>query len=637
MSGMLAAIAGITPVPVTAIEDVFSAYTYTGNGATQTITNGIDLAGKGGMVWIKSRNNAGSSALFDTTQLHPYYNLTTVNTTAEVTTYTDTLTAFTSTGFTLGADTTWGGANASGWTEVAWAFAQAAKFYKQVQVTVSGSNQTVDLSSLGTVGMVTVKRTDSTSAWYTLHRSNTAGKLCYLNTTAAETTDGSITLSGTTLTLVQSVIGNGTFIVYAWAHDTSANGLIQCGTYTVDGSVNASITTGWEPGFILIRDLTTVDNWYMWDGSRGLSTKGTNTPLLSPNLSSAESSNAIISANATGFYQSGWPAVGHPFIYMAIRRGPMKLPTVGTQVYNAIARTGTGAAATVTGVGFPPDSVLSYVRTGTTAGTAFFNRLIGGSLFNVGYGPAAETTGSGCTIDYGMDGFAVGADTYGYLNKNTYTYVHECFRRYPGVFDEVCFTSVSTTNQRIAHNLTVVPELIITKSRSGTTQWFTYSATATPLNYYLALENTQATTANGPAIWGSSAPTATDFGMNNSGTGTVYGTGTIVAYLFATLAGISKVGSYTGNGSSLTLNMGFSAGARFFMCKRTDSTGDWFVWDSTRGIIAGNDPHLSLNTTAAEVTTDDSVDPDNSGIIVNEIAATHINVNAATYIYLAFA
>ena len=97
------------------------------------------------------------------------------------------------------------------------------------------------------------------------------------------------------------------------------------------------------------------------------------------------------------------------------------------------------------------------------------------------------------------------------------------------------------------------------------------------------------------------------------------------------------MGSYTGDGTSgKVINAGFTSSARFVMIKRTDSTGDWFVWDSTRGIVAGNDGHLSLNTTAAEVTTDDSIDTDSSGFVVNQVAATNINVTDATYIYLAF-
>jgi hypothetical protein len=107
-------------------------------------------------------------------------------------------------------------------------------------------------------------------------------------------------------------------------------------------------------------------------------------------------------------------------------------------------------------------------------------------------------------------------------------------------------------------------------------------------------------------------------------------------YLFATLVGISKVFSYTGNGSSQTINCGFATGARFVLIKRTDAAGDWYVWDTVRGLVAGNDPHISLNTTSAEVTTDDSIDPDSSGFIVNQLSATNINVTSATYIGLAY-
>ena len=119
---------------------------------------------------------------------------------------------------------------------------------------------------------------------------------------------------------------------------------------------------------------------------------------------------------------------------------------------------------------------------------------------------------------------------------------------------------------------------------------------------------------------------------STNGSGSTY-----VAYLFATCPGVSKVGSYTGNGSSQTIDCGFAAGARFVLIKRTDSTGDWYVWDTARGIVSGNDPHLSLNTIAAEVTTNDTIDPASSGFIVNQVAATNVNVSSATYIYLAIA
>jgi hypothetical protein len=83
-----------------------------------------------------------------------------------------------------------------------------------------------------------------------------------------------------------------------------------------------------------------------------------------------------------------------------------------------------------------------------------------------------------------------------------------------------------------------------------------------------------------------------DFG-NVNGNGETY-----ISYLFATLAGVSKVGSYTGTAADLNVDCGFSAGARFILIKRTDSTGDWYVWDSARGIVVGNDPYILLNSTA---------------------------------------
>jgi hypothetical protein len=150
------------------------------------------------------------------------------------------------------------------------------------------------------------------------------------------------------------------------------------------------------------------------------------------------------------------------------------------------------------------------------------------------------------------------------------------------------------------------------------------------------LNSTQASTAYTDA-WGTSNPTTTDFGINATDFGAGFRSGGQVAYLFASVTGVSKVGSYTGNGSSQTINCGFTGGARFVLIKRTDSTGDWVVFDSARGIVAGNDPYLELNTSDAEVTDKDAVDTDNSGFVVNETTGPNVNTNGATYIYFSVA
>jgi hypothetical protein len=214
------------------------------------------------------------------------------------------------------------------------------------------------------------------------------------------------------------------------------------------------------------------------------------------------------------------------------------------------------------------------------------------------------------------------------------------FSRAKGFFDVVSYAGNSSATNR-PHSLGVAPEMMIIKGRDIAQNWVVWHkdiASSSP--YYeivLNLDEAQTDVNNTNAVF-SGVPTDTTFPLPS---GTASGTNrtgyNYFAYLFATLAGISKVGSYTGNGSSQTISCGFSAGSRYILIKRTDTTGDWYVWDSVRGIVSGNDPYLSLNTTSAQVTNDDSVDPHNSGFIVNQVSASNINVSSGTYIFYAIA
>ena len=230
-----------------------------------------------------------------------------------------------------------------------------------------------------------------------------------------------------------------------------------------------------------------------------------------------------------------------------------------------------------------------------------------------------------------MDGVKVGT-TSTITNASSNTFINYLFRRAPSFFDEACYTGDGNDPQTVSHNLGKAPELMIFKARAVAAGWRVWGGNMA-ITEYLALSETSAVV-TGSTFFGSTMPTATSFYV---GSGLSVSARTHVAYLFATAAGVSKVFSYTGNGSSQTINCGFTAGARFVLIKRTDSTGDWYVWDTARGIIAGNDPHLSLNTTATEVTTDDTIDTDNTGFVVNQLLATDVNVSSATYIGLAIA
>jgi hypothetical protein len=214
--------------------------------------------------------------------------------------------------------------------------------------------------------------------------------------------------------------------------------------------------------------------------------------------------------------------------------------------------------------------------------------------------------------------------------------IYYFFRRAPGFFDQVCYTGTGSV-RTVNHNLTVAPELMIIKQRNAAQSWAVYAAPLGATKFgYLNFADVFFT---GSTMFNNTDPTSSVFTLGSNGSVNT-STQTYVAYLFASCPGVSKVGSYTGNGSSQTINCSFTAGARFVMVKRTDfsgATSDWYVWDTARGIVTASDPRLSLNTTAAEVTTDDSVDPASSGFIVNQLSATNINVNAASYIFLAIA
>ena len=113
-----------------------------------------------------------------------------------------------------------------------------------------------------------------------------------------------------------------------------------------------------------------------------------------------------------------------------------------------------------------------------------------------------------------------------------------------------------------------------------------------------------------------------------------------IAYFFATVAGISKVGSYTGDGTtdgSKVIDCGFSNGAKLVLVKCSSHSGDWAVFDTARGIVAGNDPALFLNNTAAENDGFDVIDPNSSGFAVLDNGGTYINENGRTYIFYAIA
>ena len=314
----------------------------------------------------------------------------------------------------------------------------------------------------------------------------------------------------------------------------------------------------------------------------------------------------------------------------------MKTPTSGTSVFSPNYQTASTGTAITTN--FVPDLQI-YRSTSQSANEGVVvDRLRGVNTTTTANSTpwldttttAAEASASSVTRNWGNTGFEMP----GFVA--TIPSVFYSFRRAPGFFDVVCYTGTGAV-RTVTHNLGVVPELIITKGRNAAVageDWATYSA-PTGNDKYLYINGTAAAISNGQ-VWNNTTPTSSGFRLGTSSK-VNYATGTYVAYLFATVAGVSKVGSYTGTAAAQTINCGFTAGARFVLIKRTDTDGDWYVWDTARGINPGNDPYLLLNSTAAEVTNTDYVDTASSGFEISSTAPAAINANGGSFIFLAIA
>jgi len=321
---LLSASGGVDPLWV---DSLFSAYTYTGNGSTQTITNGIDLAGSGGMVWIKDRSAAGSGhQLYDTTNGIQKYLISSAQ--SALSGAIGSLQTFTSSGFSINNDTS---LNATSQTYASWTFRKAPKFFDVVTYTGDGVAGRQIPHALGIApGMVVVKQTSAAGqSWAVYHRSLGGTYVTWLDLTSASTLRG-FSWNNTNPTDVIFTVGEGgetnasgkTYVAYLFAHDTAADGIIQCGSFTTDGSGNATVNLGWEPQYVLKRS-TAVDNWAIRDSSRGMpAAPATNGADLFPhnsNVESAAQASGCITPTATGFNVSA--SMGSStYVYLAIRR-----------------------------------------------------------------------------------------------------------------------------------------------------------------------------------------------------------------------------------------------------------------------------------------------------------------------------
>jgi hypothetical protein len=198
-------------------------------------------------------------------------------------------------------------------------------------------------------------------------------------------------------------------------------------------------------------------------------------------------------------------------------------------------------------------------------------------------------------------------------------------------FSVVTYTGTGA-NATVGHGLGVAPRMIIAKRRNTTQDWGVYHASIGNTGA-LALNLTIATDTN-IAYFNNTSPTSSVFSV---GTGSAFNanTGTFVAYCWAAISGFSAFGSYTGNGSADGPFVYTGFRPKFVLVKRTDTTNDWAIIDTSRSAYNVSSAVLFPDLSDAEQASGNlTIDILSNGF---KLRATSTNASGGTYIYAAFA
>ena len=361
---------------------------------------------------------------------------------------------------------------------------------------------------------------------------------------------------------------------------------------------------------------------------RGVGTADLDDCIANPNLDGAEVNQDRITFQGNGFRttenDSDTDANGHKFLYVAIRKkdGVVgKLPSAGTDVF-AVDTGNSSTTVPCFDSGFPVDFAFRRGPASTdnwsTSARGTENRFL-----------KLEST-----VTWDNDSkvkFSHDAGWYRDQDSNAQSWM---FRQYQGL--DVSFYRGTGGNNDKHHNLGRVPEMIWCKCLDNNGDWTVYhkdlNGGTNPHDYRVLLNSSAGESASDD--WGGGGKTALVFDV--SGEQNVNAANDhYMAICFASVDGISKVGSYTGSSSNITLDLGFAP--RLLIIKRLDDGDHWMVFDTLRGIVSGNENQLWFNSTSGHGTAYDYIDPIADGIVINTGVSDAVNNNSYKYIYYAHA
>jgi len=657
-----AAASGVASGDPVDVTEVFNTTLYEGNGADKTITNDIDLSGEGGLVWIKKRSATDSHILIDTERGVSKYiksDLSDIESTTG-----NTVSTFNSNGFVVGNYSNTG-ANGAGY--VAWTFRKQRKFFDVVTYSGNGSNARTVSHSLGSVpGMILTKNiSGGTTDWQVYHRGMNGGinpHQYFMSLNEANSEATSSVWNNTAPSSTQFTVSGGAanesgknYVAYLFAHNDSDGNfgpdkdqdIIKCGHYSGSNS-GVTVDLGFQPQWLLIKRRDGSGGWGIIDEMRGLNLTTVaqdNCKQIRANVDNAENQEYFPHPVYNGFATVGTAGSGgggnDDYIYVAIRRGPLNIPTDATKFFKPY-YSGSSNIAGITATGFPGDFFINTQTSGSPKYSS--NRLTSGAsgssgkYLNLDSTSNANNGGSGVLWFNNNEGTRA-MDFYSSWYGASSLVSANIWRRAPSYFDIGHYYG-NGGGQSVYHNLGVAPEMVWIKRRDANGDWGMYFNSGSGTECAVILNSTNEMTTSSLSFTRQAHRVViynTGFPVDISINGADY-----IVYFFVTCPGVSKCGTYTGSGSTQNIDCGFSSGARYILIRQRSSGGNsgqrgTFVFDTARGIVAGNDNYYRLNDNNADTTDQDWIDPHSSGFTVSSANGNDINQSGRTYIFYAVA
>jgi hypothetical protein len=318
-----------------------------------------------------------------------------------------------------------------------------------------------------------------------------------------------------------------------------------------------------------------------------------------------------------------------------------------TDYFNTKLYTGNGTDDhAITGVGFQPDWVWIKDRD-SAYNHGLFDVIRGATKILSSNATSAEATTEGVK-SFDSDGFTLGTGAFQNNNNDDFaswnwlaggtassntdgSITTQVSANTTAGFSVLTYTGNGTAGATIGHGLNQAPEAFISKVRNQTNQWHCGFA---PLGWTKQIHIDTTGAATSSTIFNNTAPDSSVVTLGSS-SGTNWSGNTFVAYCFHSVKGYSKIGSYTGNGSTdgTFVYTGFKPA---FVLIKANAVADWYLIDNKRATYNVMEASLKANTSDAESTTIQDMDFLSNGFKPRSTSGS-TNGSGTTYIYMAFA